>query len=601
VRFTLSALSLIALAVCEGASSTAPPAKKPAPVAKTPGVQTVNSWLRGMTLRDEVAQMIMAPFSGRLLHPKTRAYREFVKLVATEHIGGLILVNVTQGRTVAKAEPLDVAAFLNKMQRLSKVPMLVGGDLERGASMRLNNTTVFPHAMAFAAANDLEGSRYEGRITAREARAIGLQWIFFPVADVNNNPDNPVINIRSYGEDPLQVAALVDAYIEGAHSEKDAKVLTTVKHFPGHGDTATDSHMNLATITADRARLDALEFVPFRSAIEHGVDAVMTAHIAVPALDGPDVPATLSPKIMTGILRDEFGFKGLIVTDALEMGGIAKGFGVGEASVKAVQAGADVLLMPPDIHAAIEAVVAAVNNGTISRARIQQSVMRILEAKAKVGLGVTSLVNLEAINDEINSPDSIAQAQAIADKSVTLVKNDNALVPLREPAKACFWSLAEGRTSVEGMAMAAELRKRVPGVKMIMLDTTTSEDDVRKAEEANATCETNVVAAFLAVAAYRGNTALAGNFPALVTRLLDSKKPLVLIAMGNPYLMRNYPEVSAYMTTYSTVPPSEIAALKALLGEIPINGKLPVTIPNFAKLGDGISSPALQKKLATPK
>jgi beta-N-acetylhexosaminidase len=554
-----------------------------------------------MTLRDEVAQMVMAPFSGRLLHPKTRAYREFVKLVATEHIGGLILVNVTQGRTVAKAEPLDVAAFLNKMQRLSRVPMLVGGDLERGASMRLNNTTMFPHAMAFAAANDLDGARFEGRITAREARAIGLQWIFFPVADVNNNPDNPVINIRSYGEDPTEVAALVDAFIEGAHSEKDAKVLTTVKHFPGHGDTATDSHMNLATITADRPRLDALEFVPFRSAIEHGVDAVMTAHIAVPALDGPDVPATLSAKIMTGILRDEFGFKGLIVTDALEMGGIAKGFGVGEASVRAVQAGADVLLMPPDVHAAIEAVVAAVNKGTISRARIQQSVMRILEAKAKVGLGVTSLVDLEAINDEINSPDSIAKAQEIADKSVTLVKNDNGLVPLREPAKACFWSLAEGRTSVEGVAMAAELRKRVPGAKMIMLDTTTSEDDIRKAEEANSGCETNVVAAFLAVAAYRGNTALAGNFPALVTRLLDSKKPMVLMAMGNPYLMRNYPDVAAYLTTYSTVPPSEIAAMKALLGEIPIHGKLPVTIPNLAKLGDGISLPAIQKKLAEKK
>ena len=554
-----------------------------------------------MTLRDEVAQMIMAPFSGRLLHPKTKAYREFVKLVATEHIGGLILVNVTQGRTVAKAEPLDVAAFLNKMQRLSKVPLLVGGDLERGASMRLNNTTMFPHAMAFAAANDLEGARYEGRITAREARAIGLQWIFFPVADVNNNPDNPVINIRSYGEDPMQVAALADAYIEGAHSEKDAKVLTTVKHFPGHGDTATDSHMNLATITADRQRLDALEFVPFRSAIEHGVDAVMTAHIDVPALDGPDVPATLSSKIMTTVLRDEFGFKGLIVTDALEMGGIARGFGVGDAAVKAVQAGADVLLMPPDVHTAIEAVVAAVNKGAISRARIQQSVMRILEAKAKVGLGVTSLVSLEAINDEINSPDSIAKAQEIADKSVTMVKNDNALVPLREPAKACFWSLAEGRTSVEGIAMAAELHKRLPGAKVIMLDTTTSEDDIRKAEEANAGCETNVVAAFLAVAAYRGNTALAGNFPALVTRLLDSKKPMVLIAMGNPYLLRNYPEVSAYLTTYSTVPPSEIAAVKAVLGDISINGKLPVTIPNLAKLGDGLMSPASQRNLAAQK
>jgi beta-N-acetylhexosaminidase len=596
VRFTLTAFLLFAVASCEGASPAKKPAPAPAPAAavvKPAGPmgpqQAVNHWLRGMTLRDEVAQMIMAPFSGRLLHPKTKAYREFVKLVAIEHIGGLILVNVTQGRTVPKAEPLDVAAFLNRMQRLSRVPMLVGGDLERGASMRLNNTTIFPHAMAFAAANDLQGVRYEGQITAREARAIGLHWVFFPVADVNNNPDNPVINIRSYGEDPLQVAALVDAFIEGAHSEKDARVLTTVKHFPGHGDTATDSHMNLATIVADRQRLDKMEFVPFRSAIEHGVDSVMTAHIAVPALDAADLPATLSTKIMTGILRDEFGFKGLIVTDALEMGGIAKGFGVGEAAVRAVEAGADVLLMPPDVHAAIEAVVAAVNKGTIPRARIQQSVMRILEAKAKVGLGTTSLVNLEAINGEINSPESIAKAQEIADKSVTLVKNENALVPLREPAKACFWSLAEGRTSVEGLAMAAELRKRVPGAKTIMLDTTTSEDDIHKAEEANSSCETNVVAAFLAVAAYRGNTALGGNFPALVTRLLNSKKPMVLMAMGNPYLLRNYPEVPAYLTTYSTVPPSEIAALKALLGEIPIQGKLPVTIPNLAQIGDGIA------------
>jgi beta-N-acetylhexosaminidase len=285
----------------------------------------------------------------------------------------------------------------------------------------------------------------------------------------------------------------------------------------------------------------------------------------------------------------------LIVTDALEMGGIAKGFGVGEAAVRSVQAGADVLLMPPDVHAAIEAVVAAVNSGKITRARIQQSVKRILEAKAKVGLATKSLVDLEAINDEINSPESNAKAQEIADRSVTLVKNEGSLVPLQEPAKACFWSLAEGRTSIEGIAMSAEVRKRVPGGKMIMLDTSMSDDDVRKAEEANSSCEINVVAAFVAVAAYRGNTALGGNFPALVTRLLDSKKPMVFIALGNPYLLRNYPEVPAYVAMYSTVPPSEIAAVKALFGEIPINGKLPVTIPKLAQIGDGIALTAIKK------
>ncbi len=604
MRFTLLACTLFTFAFIEAA---APPVKKPLapPTTQSTAQQTVNRWMKSLTLRDEVAQMIMAPFSGRLLHPKTKAYRDFVKLVSVEHIGGLILVNVTQGRTVAKAEPLDVAAFLNRMQRLSKVPMLVGGDLERGASMRLNNTTVFPQAMAFAAGNDLEGARFEGQITAREARAIGLQWVFFPVADVNNNPDNPVINIRSYGEDPQQVSALVNAFIEGAHSVKDAPVLTTVKHFPGHGDTATDSHMNLPTIAADRSRLDQLEFVPFRSAIQHGVDSVMTAHIAVPALDDSGTPATLSPKIMTGILRDEFGFKGLIVTDALEMGGIVKGFGAGEAAVRAVEAGADVLLMPPDPHAAIEAIVAAVNSGKITRARIQQSVRRILEAKAKVGLGVTSIVDLEAINDEINSPESNAKAQDIADHSVTLVKNEGDLVPIplpmKDPSKTCFWSLAEGRTSVEGQAMAAEIRKRVPSARITLVDTTTSEADLRKDEDANSSCEVNVVAAFLAVAAYRGNTALNGNFPALLTRLLDTRKPMLLISMGNPYLLRNYPDVPAYMATYSTVPPSEIAAVKAIFGEIPIQGKLPVTIPNLAKIGDGIQLPAIKKALDTKK
>jgi beta-N-acetylhexosaminidase len=276
------------------------------------------------------------------------------------------------------------------------------------------------------------------------------------------------------------------------------------------------------------------------------------------------------------------------------MGGISKGFGVGEAAVRAVQAGADVLLMPPDVHAAIEAVVAAVSSGKISRARIQQSVRRILEAKAKVGLATKSLVDLEAINTEINSPESNAKAQEIADRSVTLVKNEGSLLPLKDPAKACFWSLAEGRTSVEGVAMSAELRKRLPGMKVIMADTTTSEDDLHKLEEANSGCEVNVVAAFLALAAYRGNTVLGGNFPALVTRLIDTKKPMVLISMGNPYLLRNYPDVPAYMTTYSTVPPSEVAAMKAVFGEIPVRGKLPVTIPNLAKIGEGIVSPAIK-------
>ena len=554
-------------------------------------------WMRAMTLRDEIAQLVTIPFSGRPLSTRSRAYRDFVRLVSREHVGGMILVNVTGGRVVQKAEPLEVAAFLNRMQRLAPVPLIVSGDLERGASMRLNNTTMFPHAMAFAAAHDVAGARFEGQVTAQEARAVGLHWVFFPVADVNNNPDNPIINIRSFGENPADVAAYATAFIEGAHSEKKSLVLTTAKHFPGHGDTSTDTHLNLATIPADRARLEALEFAPFRAAIEAGVDSVMTAHIAVPALDAPDVPATLSPKILTGVLRDEMGFKGIVVTDALEMGGIANGFSTGEAAVRAIEAGADVLLMPPDPHAAIEGVAAGVASGRITRKRIEQSVTRVLTAKARLGLATKSLVDLESINEVVNTPEANARALETADRAVTLVRNNENLVPLREPAKACFVVLAEGRNSIGGQAFAQEVHRRLAGARVFPLDASMDEVELKSAEQQFASCDTVVAAAYVSVAGYRGNVSLGGGFPGLMERLAASKKPVVLVALGNPYLLRNFAWVNAYLATYSVVPTSEVAAVRALFGEIAIQGKLPVTIPGMAAYGDGLQVPPVTKAL----
>ncbi len=529
-----------------------------------------------MTLRDKVAQLIVVPFSGQPLNPRAKAYREFVKLVAHDHVGGMILVNVTQGRLVQKAEPLAVAAFLNQMQRLVKVPLLVSADLERGASMRLNATTVFPHAMAFAAAQEPSAARTEGEVTAREARAVGIHWVFYPVADVNNNPDNPIINIRSFGEDPAEVSKYVDAFIEGAHADKKSLILTTAKHFPGHGDTSTDSHMNMATITADRDRLNRVEFAPFRSAIEHGVDSIMTAHIAVPALDDSGLPATLSSKILTGILREQLGFKGLVVTDALEMGGIAKGFKPGEAAVRALEAGADVLLMPTDPHAAIEAVTAAVRSGRISKKRLDASLSRLLLAKARVGLGQGATVDLEKVTEVLNSPESNAAAQAVADRSVTLVKGGAALA---DPATTCFLALAESRTSPQGQAFADEIRKRAPAAHVAVLNSQMTAEEVAAGDQQASGCEATVVAAFVSVAAYRGNVSLGGVFPGLMERLIGSGKPVSLVSLGNPYLFRNFTGVASYMTTFSTVPPSEVAAVKVLFGEIPAMGKLPVTIP----------------------
>ena len=380
----------------------------------------------------------------------------------------------------------------------------------------------------------------------------------------------------------------VDAFIEGAQSDKKNRVLTTAKHFPGHGDTSTDSHMNMATIGADRARLEQLEFAPFRSAIQHGVDSVMTAHIAVPALDDSDIPATLSPKILTGILRNEMGFQGLVVTDALEMGGISKGFSTGEASVRAIEAGADVLLMPSNPEAAINAVLAAVQSGRITKKRLDQSVARVLAAKAKVGLAVKSTVDLERVNEVLNAPEAAARAQQIADRAVTLVKNNSDMVPLRDPLKTCFLLLTESRTTVQGQVFQQEVRRRAPAAQVAILDTSMSDGDLLQAQQQTAACDATVVAAFVSVAAYRGDVALGGNFPALMDRLIAAKKPLALIALGNPYLLRNFPAVNSYLTTYSTVPLSELAAVKALFGEIAIGGKLPVTIPGFAKYGDGI-------------
>lgn len=579
------------------ASARKSAAKSPATAASAAPVSveaTVARWMASLSQREKIAQLIVIPFNG---HPfaRSRDAATFVKLVSREHVGGLILVNVADGRIVAKANPLQTASFINRMQRLSKVPLLVAGDFERGASMRVESTTIFPHAMAFTASGDPDEARIEGQITARESRAMGFQWLFFPDADVNNNPDNPIINIRSYGEDPATVSRFVSAFVEGAHVDSKYRVLVTAKHFPGHGDTATDTHMNLATITGDRARLESLEWAPFRAAIKSGVDSIMTAHIAVPALDEPDLPATLSPKILTGILRDEMGFNGLIVTDALDMGGIARGFAVGDAAVRALEAGADVLLMPSEPKAAIDAVAAAVKSGRLPTKRIDASVTRILTAKARVGLATGRLVDTALLKKLLNTPESDAAAQKIADRSVTLVRNENGILPLKTGASTAFYTLVEGPASVEGSAFSAEVRKRFPQATFIRADSTMPERELDAATQLGASDANYVIAAFASVAANRGSAGLGGGLPRLVQNLMATKKPIVFLALGNPYLLRNFPDVAAYLTTFSTVPPSEIAAAKALFGEIAIDGKLPVSIPGFAAVGDGIVLSATAK------
>jgi len=580
------------LAACLVAVSAfaAAPAKNPAPIKTS---ATVRRWMKGMSLRDEVAQLVFIEFHGGSPNTRSRDYQKFVRFIRETKVGGLILSNPNNGRGVQRAEPYALAAFLNRMQRIAKVPLLVGGDFERGASMRVSGTTPFPHAMAFGATGDPSLTRFEGEVTAREARALGVHWVYYPVADVNNNPDNPIINIRSFGENPQDVAAHVKAFIEGAHSDKRNYVLATAKHFPGHGDTAVDTHLNLATITADRDRLENVELVPFRAAIQAGVDAVMTAHIAVPALAPSDLPATLSPAILTGLLRDQLGFKGLVITDALGMGGIVNGFGTGDAAVRALEAGADTLLMPADPEAAIKAVVAAVSSGRLTRQRIRESVEKILSAKERIGLDHTRFTDLEAIGDVLDDPTANDRAQEIADRAVTLVRNSGGFLPLAAPGRACYLVFTEGRYSSEGQAFTQEVRKRLPRAALATLDPSLSRQDVDEALQKLPVCESYVVAAFSTVTSGRGSVGLGGELAPTLESVMATGKPVALVALGNPYLLRNFPNAAAYLVTFSSVPPSEIAAAKALWGEIDISGHLPVSIPGEAKFGEGIQLPAV--------
>jgi beta-N-acetylhexosaminidase len=568
---------------CAALAST--PAKPAAPLKVS---STVRRWMKTMTLRAEVAQLVFIEFHGGSPNTRSRDYLKFVRLIRDTSVGGLILTNSTTGRGIQKAEPYALAAFLNRMQRLARVPLMVGADFERGASMRVSGTTAFPAAMAFGAAGDPELTRFEGEVTAREARALGIHWVYAPVADVNNNPDNPIINIRSFGENPQAVAAHVKAFVEGAHAVKQNLVLTTAKHFPGHGDTAIDTHLSLASIAADRARLDNLELVPFRAAIEAGVDSIMTGHISVPALAPEDLPATLSPAILTGLLRNELAFKGLVITDALGMGAIVNGFGAGDAAVRALEAGADTLLMPADADVAIRAVVAAVESGRLTRQRIQSSVARLLSAKERLGLDRKRFVDVESIGDVIDDPAVNERAQEIADRAVTLVRNGGNLLPLAAPERACFVTMTEGRYSSDGVTFSQEVRRRSPKATLIALDGSVTRADVDGLLEKLTACAEYAVAAFAPVSAGAGTVTMSSELSRSIDGLIASGKPLALVALGNPYLLRAYPKATAYLATFSSVAPSEIAAVKALWGEIAVRGHLPVTIPGEARYGEGI-------------
>lgn len=586
---TLSAASLDAE---QSGAAPARPAKSVGSVAsqnRRPVSTAASASLRALSLHDRIAQLFVVRGYGDYPSASDPEFQRFLKWIRNDRVGGFIVAGRIRNGNVISAQPFEMAAFINHMQRIAKTPLFVGSDFERGASARVGETAHFPYMMAFGAANDLAATRQLGKITAREARALGVNWVFAPDADVNNNPDNPIINVRSFGASPQAVAAHVSAFIDGAHSDPSLYVLVTPKHFPGHGDTAEDSHMQLAKLAETKERIESLELVPFRAAIQHSADAIMTAHMSVPAFDQIDTPATLSPNILTGLLRNELGFSGLVVTDALEMQAITSSFSQGEAAVRAIEAGADVLLMPTDPGACIRAIMAAVAHGRIPRTRIDVSATKVLAAKRRVGLYRSRTVDLDTVTGQLDRTETDGLAQRVANAAVTLVKDTRHLFPVPALTGSCLIVMGESTFTQRGETLATELQRGGMHDLKIYLVTPTVADPVLQAVVADAShCGQIYVAAFITVGASRGSVALEGGLGPFLTKLIAGQSPVALISLGNPYLLRDYPSVGAYAATFSTTASSEIAAAKAILGEIPISGTLPVSIPGIANIGDGL-------------
>lgn len=538
---------------------------------------TPDSILRTLSVRQKIGQLVMPWLTGAYAANDAEVLDSLHLAIDSFGVGGII---------VSVGSPLDVAAKLNALQQRSKLPLLIGADLEWGAGMRLVGATAFPMPMAIGATGRRLDAYEMGRITALEAHAVGIQITFSPDADVNNNPANPIINTRSFGENPNAVGRLVMAYIRGA---SEHGLFTTAKHFPGHGDVSVDSHLALPVSPACWNRLDTLELTPFRDAIAAGVTAVMTAHIVLPCVEGDSsLPATLSPAIMTGLLRDSLAFKGLTVTDALVMGAITNTYGAGQSAVRAFLAGSDLLLMPADIGAAVDAMQAAVDSGRITMARLDASVRRVLALKIRAGLFRRRTVSLDSIPIIVGQRAFQDEANDIAQRALTLVRRGTIDDYRAHRGRVALITYAEETNLSVGDELAHDLRALGDTVSMFRIypaSGTLSYDSARTVlgREPRA-----IFASSVRPIAARGNIALPDSLAALIGATA-ARQPTILVSFGSPYLLNQLPGYTgAYLIAWSDVLATERAVAYALAGGAPITGHLPITLNADDPIGSGI-------------
>ncbi|HEY6972145.1 MAG TPA: glycoside hydrolase family 3 protein [Candidatus Angelobacter sp.] len=619
-KFFLFIFVVSVLVVCLEAQQSA----KTGPVRLTKeGRQWVEKTLKKLSLEEKVGQMLNVRYFTDFQNFDSDAYKQFRDSLRKYHIGSVVLTVHVDGPMLLKNPPLEVASVANQLQRDSELPLLIAADFERGLASRVSSVPGFPDAMAFGAIGDPAYVERFGAITAEESRAIGIHWNLFPVADVNSNPQNPIINTRSFGEDPGQVGDLVAAFIKGS---REHGMLTTVKHFPGHGDTGTDSHLGVARVEGDLAHLRAVELPPFKKAIDAGADSVMVAHLAVPALE-PDANkvATISSKIITDILKNDLAFRGVVVTDALDMRGLTslyppqQGTPIAKAAVDAVKAGNDVILWPTDLDGAFNGIIAAVKAGEIPESRIDDSARKILEMKASVGLNddKARLVDLEQVPYRVSKPEDLQFAQQVADKAVTLVRDNGQVLPLtrmQPPAteSETYRAGIQPTTQVVtiiitdsihgewGRSFENALKSRRNDATVFYIDNSVAAALTPDVLNAVRPAAKVVVAAYVVPVAAKqvmvngklvNSVGLEQATGELLRQVLDlAGAKTAVIAMGNPYVAQNFPNVQTYICTYSNAATSELSAIKLLFGELQPEGKLPVTLPGIAARGFGKTS-----------
>jgi beta-N-acetylhexosaminidase len=622
----IASLAALAMFGALGACATAARGGASSPVGSVSDQQWADSVLATLSLRDKAAQMVWPWVLGDYTASDDPAFEHIAGLVRDQHLGGII---------ISVGSPTEIAAKLNALQRVSRLPLLVGADLETGAAFRarggyflpngidLGGATAFPYEMGIGATRDSSLAYAMGRVTAREGRALGIHMAFAPVVDVNNNPKNPVISIRSFGENSRLVSELSAAFVRGV---EDNGMLATAKHFPGHGDTEQNSHLELARVNASRAELDTVELPPFRAAIRAGVSGVMTFHGYIPALDTTNTAATLNPRIMTGLLRDSLGFKGIVVTDALDMNGVLGGLTMAEVTQRAVLAGADVLLMPTDNVGAVDAVVDGVRSGRFPEARIDASVRRLLAAKHRMGLDRDRYVDIQAMRNTVGDSANRAVAALAAERAITLVKDSHGIVPLgRLPKTARIVSVTIApRTDLgAGTVFNGELTRAFPGLRALTLSPesvygasiagagaavtggtyvaspqpalfpASVENALRAAQGADVVIVSSYFGASSSTASLAAPTGMAD----LISGLRKAGSRVVLATFSNPYIAAELPATDAYLIAWGGLPVSQRAAARAVLGLAPITGQLPITIPSVATYGTGLQRQVLPAAL----